>query len=451
MPTSRGTSCGLVLFETTAFVTAVLVGLFSFIPDPTGRQDARDAAEIRVYAHWRRAIVLIGLDLLLKAAVVVVQASQRRSAKTVFWTLALMAAPWAPFLDKAVTAIRAWSDVRALMLSRVARNEISCVMREYLKMGHQGLTSAAMVEEVTTTIYSMPEEKLKAVVLRNDHAMAHNREYRERVENLQEVQGEGAAWGVTHRARRHGPQPQNYSSHQRRLWWRRLDIWTRRWTQSRFTPAGDPFPPGPLARPMAAVAGQPLGASSHPGAAPVGATRAPPANGGAAQRSATLVHTLREYILDAIDCHDDGGHTLSQLRSLKSLPSTLCPRCMLAFRGAVDTFLESSSRAHTDVHAGDWLDATNIEWRGRMEIVVDAMWEAAFVDHTGLSVEDEQPCGRHDGAPTASTRHATATSRKFLVFLFLLARSSLGACLVLEEVGQRIKTRLHSRGWWQEY
>lgn len=148
-------------FETTAFITAILVGLFSFISDPTGRQDAQDASEIRVFYDWRRAIVLIGLDMLLKVFVLAVQWATRRPSYSIFWTLALMAVPWAPLLDKVVASILAWGSVRTLMRSRVTRNEVSCILREYLRMGHPRLSTTALSVEVTGDAFLVPEQALQ--------------------------------------------------------------------------------------------------------------------------------------------------------------------------------------------------------------------------------------------------------------------------------------------------
>lgn len=57
-------------------------------------------------------------------------------------------------------------------------------------------------------------------------------------------------------------------------------------------------------------------------------------------------------ILDVID-DSNGGRTLSQARCSRSLPEKLCLRCAMAARGAVESFLESSSRSHVDMCAID--------------------------------------------------------------------------------------------------
>lgn len=70
-------------FETTALLTALFVATFTFIKDPTGRQDERDASEIHIFKQWRRAILVIWMDLALKAAVLVVQVANRKPVGTI--------------------------------------------------------------------------------------------------------------------------------------------------------------------------------------------------------------------------------------------------------------------------------------------------------------------------------------------------------------------------------
>lgn len=425
-------------FETTALLTALLVASFTFIPNPTGRQGERDSSEIRIFTHWRLAIWLIWLDLALKATVLVVQVANQKPVGTIWWTLGLMAAPWAPLLDKVAAAVKNWGDVRELMLTRVNRNEISSVLREYLKLGHQSVTTIGLAEEIYDRTYPVPVKILEAVIRSSIHSIGHNEAYRQRVEKLlKEVQNKGASWVVTSRAQRHGPQEQKQSYHRRRLRWRRFDRWLRWWTVGKYTLTADPFPPGLLSLPVAN--------SEYRNTHVMDAVKEI-----AFETDADMVPAYRAYVLDAIDdCLS--GQTLSQRRALKSLPENLCPRCALAVRGAIEAFLESSNRAHVNVHARAWLDDTHIEWRGRLEIISDGMWEAVFVDHSGHLVEDEEHTEEKDAGKARPVPNATVTTRKLLVFLFLVARSTLKACLVLKEVGQRVRERLHSEQWWTEY
>ncbi|KAK1870329.1 hypothetical protein I4F81_012791 [Pyropia yezoensis] len=287
-------------YESTAFITALLVGAFSFIPDPTGYQDATDAAEILVYTYWRYAIVVVGLDLLFKVIVLVVQWANGVRAYTIVWTLLLMMAPWAPLLNKVVAAVLAWGSVRSLMCNRVTRNEVSCVLREYLRMGDQSLTTAAATEMVV---------------------------------------------GVEAR-----------------------------------------------------------------------------------------------------------GYTLSQKHTSTTLPENLCKRCTLAFRGAIETFLESSTRAHEGVQAREWLFDTQMDWLGGFDKVADGLWEVAFAYPVALRVDDGDLVDDYGAAGTVQKGpNPTVTTRKFLVFLFLIARSLLSVCKPLESVGEHVSKRLHSRDWWHEY
>eukprot|EP00168_Porphyra_purpurea_P006241 TRINITY_DN17676_c0_g1_i1.p1 TRINITY_DN17676_c0_g1~~TRINITY_DN17676_c0_g1_i1.p1 ORF type:complete len:524 (-),score=69.34 TRINITY_DN17676_c0_g1_i1:110-1681(-) len=421
-------------FETTAVITATLVGLFAFIPNPTGRQDAQDASEISVFYSWRRAIVLIGLDLLLKVVVLAVQWAQDRPAYTIFWTLALMTVPWAPFLDKVVAAVLAWGSVRTLMRNRVARNEVLCVLSEYLRMGNPRMSAVAMAERVTGKPFLVPEQALQALLQRSVCRITPHKAYRERVEKLMDdVRTDGASWVMTRRTMRHGLPMKSRSSHQRRLMWRRIDVWMRCWTGATVTVLADPFPPGILSRKDSAV--DTLAASHAPDPA-----------------SSATIEAQRTYILDKLDDYR-GGHTMSQLRARVSLPQPLCHCCELAVCGAVEAFLESSSRAHVNVCARAWLANTHIDWSGRMEGVVDAMWEAAFVDQAALGVEDGEVDneGQEGAVVSQVSAHPTSASRRLLVIFFLVARSVLGTCTVLEDVAKHIQARLHSLASWTEY
>lgn len=421
-------------FETTAFITAILVGLFSFISDPTGRQDAQDASEIRVFYDWRRAIVLIGLDMLLKVFVLAVQWAKRRPSYTIFWTLALMAVPWAPLLDKVVASILAWGSVRTLMRSRVIRSEVSCILREYLRMGHPRLSTTALSVEVTGEAFLGPEQALQSVMDQNEGIILPDKGYRERVERLrEEVRIAGASWVVTNRTSRYEIPVESRFKHRLNLMCRRLDLWMRCWTGTSVTLLVDPFSPGVLSRPEGAVA---AAATSD---TPIPATSA-------------TIEAKRTYILDKLDDHR-GGHTMSQMREQDSLPRKLCQCCNVAARAAVEAFLESSSRAHVNVHARAWLADTHIDWSGQMEGVVDAMWEAAFVGQAALRVEDGEAdeWAQENIAVPQVPANPTAASRKLLVLLFLVARSVLGTCGVLEGVARHIQARLHSSAYWNDY
>lgn len=130
---------GFGAFETTAFVTALLVGAYSILPNPNGRPGA-GVSEIRVYSLWRRGVVLVAVDVLFMAAVVVLQVVRGRRIRTIGWLLGLMVAPWAPFAGTVADAATATTTVRNLMVGRVARNEVAAVLREFLRLGHHSLT-----------------------------------------------------------------------------------------------------------------------------------------------------------------------------------------------------------------------------------------------------------------------------------------------------------------------
>jgi len=433
---------GFGAFETTAFCVAVLVGLYSFIKEPTGRQDARDVSEIHIFAMWRQGVVLVFLDMVLKAVVVALQVKADKPARTVWWTLALMAAPWAPFADKVARGVKAFGKVRSLMLARVTRNEVSCVLRQFLRMGHQSLDAAAVAQKVTGVLdreaFQMPTDLLEEVVLRNRSRTSATEEYQQRVDDvLTAVRAGGAAWVVTRRSMRSGPKPDEAARHHRRILLRRLDPWTRMWSQCKVPTVADPFPPSRLARDDNV-------ANTHNDAdAP--ALKKPMRN------------VTRAYILDQID-ECNGAQTLSDLRAKESLPEDLCNRCNLSVRAAVETFFESSLRGHMNVSANQWLYEADLDYHGRLEGIVDAMWSACFVDHYALQVADDKGYeeARNNASkvvdkPVLDSPPTAVTTRKFFVFLFLVARSLLGVCHSLHEVGEYVNSRLHSRQWWDDY
>ncbi|OSX76852.1 hypothetical protein BU14_0171s0001 [Porphyra umbilicalis] len=433
---------GFGAFETTAFCVALLVGLYSFIKEPTGRQDARDVSEIHIYSMWRSGVVIVFLDMVLKAIVLTLQVKADKPARTVWWTLALMVAPWAPFADKVARGILAFGKVRRLMLARVARNEVSCVLREFLRMGHQSLDTASVAQKVTGVLdreaFLMPTQTLEAVVARNGNRMTATEEYQKRVDEVMAaVRVGGAAWTVTRRSMRSGPKPDENIRHHRRMRLRRMDPWTRMWSQCKIATVADPFPPSRLAR-------EDDVANAHED---VNA----PALGRAVRK------VTRAYILDQID-ECNGSQTLSDLRAEESLPEDLCDRCNLAVRAAVETFFESSLRGHMNVSANQWLYEADLDYHGRLEGIVDAMWSACFVDHFALQVADDKGYeeARNNASkvvdkPVLDSPPMAVTTRKFFVFLFLVARSLFGVCHSLEEVGEYVKSRLHSRQWWDDY
>lgn len=447
---------GFGAFETTAFTTAVLVGAYSFILDPTGQQDAGDVSEIRIYRQWRLGVVLVGLDVLFKLGVLVLQVLNGRRARVVVWTLLLMAVPWAPFFSKVVKSFLAWRSVRRLMRERVARNELSALMRDYLMLGNQSLTTARVAHEVGRHQFNLPRTSLQDVLkerlegtqrqrFHTDDAAEQQRHEREdevqRQANNNFVEGVremvlSSSWLATRRELRRGPHP---ALGRWFKWWRffrRLDCWTLAWTVRTIPPRVDPFPTGMLPTDKKAA-----GALDEERGRPSLYPR---------------VTDPRACILDVID-DSNGARTLSQARSSHSLPESLCSRCALAVRGAVETFLESSDRAHADVCASEWLDNVRIDWRGNMEVILDVLWEAAFVDNNALRVEPLRvEDGTHDGArgdrqQPGAPSPSIITTQKLLVFLFLVARSVLGCCPDLDGVCDRIKKRLHQREWWNDY
>lgn len=152
---------GFGAIATTAFTTAVLVSIYSFIPDPTGEQDAGDVSEIPIFRQWRLGVVIVGLNVLFKVGVLVLQLLNGRRAQTVVWTLLLMAVARAPFVSKVIKSFWASKSVRRLMRERVTRNELSALMRDYLMLGIQSLTTAWVAYEVGGHHFKLPLASLK--------------------------------------------------------------------------------------------------------------------------------------------------------------------------------------------------------------------------------------------------------------------------------------------------
>lgn len=243
------------------------------------------------------------------------------------------------------------------------------------------------------------------------------------VEALQtELRKDPPMWLVGDRAWRDGPHSEARATGLTLLL-RRLDVWTRRWTP-RKTGVVDPFP-----------------ASLFP-------TASVDEEAGCSPRRLRGEFDRRTWVLDVIDeCH--GGYTLSEERCARSLPTTVCGRCKVAVRGAVEAFLESSSRAHVDVQSRAWLDGVTLEWNGAMEPVMDTMWASVFVDHTALRVEDDgDPSGQ---AHIHSAGEVTSRTKQLLLFLFLVARSIVNETPSLGSARSYIQSNLHTSSWWESY
>ncbi|GAB0496398.1 hypothetical protein MMPV_007710 [Pyropia vietnamensis] len=152
---TRWNMSGFRAFETTGFVTALLVSAYSFIPDPTGTA-TEGVSEIRTFCYWRRTMLVIGAGLLFKAAVVVLQAVRGRRLRTIGWLLGLMLAPWAHFANSVVAAVAANTAVRNLMINRMARHELSVVLREFLLFGHHSLTIVPVTKWLCGDMWNLP-------------------------------------------------------------------------------------------------------------------------------------------------------------------------------------------------------------------------------------------------------------------------------------------------------
>ncbi|KAK1866085.1 hypothetical protein I4F81_008605 [Pyropia yezoensis] len=136
---------GTDAYNSTAFIVALFVAAYQFIPNPTGNQDANDVSELKVYNQWRWAVLTLLGYCVLMGGVVVQQLLADWGGLDLFWLLALMLAPWAPVADKVFRTLQASRRVMAMMCSRGCRNRLTAIMREYLAVGIPELTPTAVL------------------------------------------------------------------------------------------------------------------------------------------------------------------------------------------------------------------------------------------------------------------------------------------------------------------
>lgn len=398
---------GFGAFETTAFISAVLVTLYTFIPDPTGRQDALDVSEYRVYIGWRWGVVVVLLDVILVLAALATQVVSSQSSETVAWVVFLMLAPWAPLADKVGRNMRprSWSTVCRMMRSRVSRNEAVGVLREYLHTGHRNLYTSQV-----TRYLDIPDG--------GRHALIVN----EALQSQGKNQFTSSKWAqalakhlMSHPYAK-GDLKAGVVLSERRLdrllvrlqWWDPLAWWWTRESATRICLRVTPFT-------LHAVDTK------------------------ASRQSPFLDRWTRAKVLDVIDMHTVSGTVchdrLARMRSLG-----LCELCCMALRVAVESFLESSDRQHADLRAGAWFRHARLTVSGRMNDVVSAMCESVFRDHPGsLEAPADTPLSNKD------------VSRYVLLFYFLLARCLAGHCEALAGVSERVEQRFHTEAWWKDF
>lgn len=341
---------GFGAFETAGFFSAILVALYSLLRNPEGVQGEDDKAEYDVYVGWRRAITIVLIQVVLMVAVSVYISVNGATGEATWWVVALMLAPWAPFTGKVRNTLFAWRRVRYMMRSRVTRNELAAVVRDRFLFGQRALVVARVVNHAYKLTPVLPLQSLR----QNTALRSHEDALRVQAENAMEVKGEdalplGILWTVDQ-----GPQPADISCFDliSRLYFSRVDVLAWRWTNRRFKLPCSPFP---------------------------------------VMEPTNLGQGDEARILDVIDTLQEGG-TISEKHMQRAMQSRHCELCRLATRGAVEAFMESSFKSHSDIRVARWLRHIEIDWRGKYERIVNIMFEAVFMGDA-----------RGDYAPTSQT------------------------------------------------
>lgn len=407
---------GYGAFETTAFLTSVLVALYSLIPNPTGHQRATDQSEYEVYAAWRLGLISIVAQLILMCITIlqlILQTAVPRNAKV--WVVLLMVTPWAPLAGAVRDTLTAAPRVRRMMRTRLTRNELAALLRDRFKFGQRAIAiplvwrrmqvgpSALYTSAKSSTSTPMPP----LIALRECEALApyELQLCEQATQAAQTGQNDalalGAMWSVSQ-----GAQPSSLTRW--RLWvWAvtaRIDLLARTWTVSTVPLAADCMP----------EVGLPL---------------------------------ERARVLDLVDELQQGG-TVSDELAARALRRWFCERCVLATRAAVEAFLESSERGHTDLRAKVWVRNLEMDWKGGFERSVDVMWEAAFIENSGQKVDYAEDKSRDFGD------RAKVTTTKIMALLFLAARSVMYTeeeQFIYKKVADIMNAGPFRKDWWARY
>lgn len=428
---------GYGVWETTAVIVAIFVAAFALVRDPTGMQHAHDLDEYSVYRQWRTAMYLLVGDVAFTAAVLVHQRLNCWTGKDLFWLLALMVTPWAPLAGTVRATLRALPQVRSMMRSRSACNSVTAIMREGLFLGYPGLSTRAAAKYV----FDIPELPPLAIPPLDDDAEV-DRMLKTRIDA---VMATSSGLPLTKAALLVGPQLKELSPFLRHYYNiearldRILDPVANWWTTGGVVLPRNPFEElvGSLQQPRD-KSKQPRDKSEQPrdtSEQPQGADRSP------APRDTCSIKLVR--LLDIIDRFQLGG-TVSEERYLALLSNAVCPRCIMAVRAAVETFLESTSRQHAGVRAKDWFTGVNVQWCGGVEVCLGVMWVACFGDNAGMRLDGDPRRGEdatRAGTPAKPVSTTTMTSW-FLLFLFLTSRSLLGKAEALAKVERRLQACL---------
>lgn len=396
---------GFGAFETTAFCTSVLVACYSLISNPKGRQTGLDQSEYQVYAGWRLAVcVILAQSALTIAVISLLSRDATVSARAVFWVAALLVAPWAPLAGRVRQTLTSLPRVRRMMRSRLTRNEISALMRDRFKFGQRGIALPVIILQAEG---SLPEHPL-ASLLANGQLAPHAGRIREHADAAAQSRDANALELGSLWAMNQSLQPAQIPR-VRYVAWRlvaAVDVLARWWTTRSVTLRADAMPE---------------------------------------------VKSLyaRARVLDIADMLQQGG-TISDGLMSRGMHKLFCGRCRLATRGAVEAFLESSERGHTDLRAKLWLRDIGMNWQGAFERVIDVMWEASFMEARGMKVEMDE----EDNSPSYGDR-TKVTTTKTLALLWLIIRSVVhesgeGGVSYLK-ISEIVRDGSFTRPWWDRF
>lgn len=395
---------GFGAFETTAFCTAILVAGYSLISNPKGRQTGLDQSEYKVYAGWRLAMfVLVAQTALLIAVVSVLARDGTASTKAMVWVFLSMLAPWSPLAGRVRQTLSSAPRVQRMMRSRLTRNEIAALMRDRFKFGQRGIALPVIIFHAEG---ELPDHPL-AALLANSQLAPHADQIREYASIAAQSQDKqalelGSLWAMNQSL-----QPSQIPRH-KYIAWRfvsSIDFLAQWWTSRSIPLHADPMP----------------GIKSM---------------------------YIRARVLDIADMLQQGG-TISDALVNRGMHKLFCKRCRLTTRGAVEAFLESSERGHTDLRAKLWLRDIGMNWQGAFERVIDVMWEASFMEARGMKVEMDE----EDNSPSYGDRTKVSTT-KTLALIWLIIRSIVhenGEGVSYEKISQIVRAGSFSRLWWDRY
>jgi len=430
------TFLGFGPFETTAVFVATFVAIYTLVPNPTGEQRAGDVSELRVYRQWLTAFgCLVGYALFV-VAVLSHQCAAGWRGPHLGWLLALMVAPWAPVVDRVWRTLRWTCRVRRMMRARQGRNHLTAMLREYLCLGHAGVSAVGAAVELGF-VTQQPCIPGVSMLLEGAEAKEFWQQWK--------LKTPRSGLPLSARALHDTPPLADLSLPPLSRWDPLAWSWSRRGN------------------------GDLPDASAHSGHK---AMRVPSPFDQLADPTPTPWQ--QTLVFDALDRLLSCG-TASEKR-LAKLPPAVCERCRLAVRAAVEAYLESSSRHHAGVDALEWFRGVPYFYSKGTSGVLDVMWQAVFADHTGFHIDAVWACpvasgGTSPPATTSLPGHSTGSAesrgcgdprvfvgfdraeatQRVLLLLFVVARSLLGAAEDLSAVRERVVSHLHATPWWTVY